>query len=65
MDQSAMSEAECEIEKLLGLHPKGFDLSLDRITRLLGVLGNDVHGTNAFVILAAPFRASARQTQTY
>jgi dihydrofolate synthase/folylpolyglutamate synthase len=40
MDQSAMSEAEREIEKLLGLHPKGFDLSLDRITRLLDVLGN-------------------------
>ena len=40
MDQSAMSEAEQEIEKLLGLHPKGFDLSLDRITRLLDVLGN-------------------------
>ncbi|OJF98435.1 bifunctional folylpolyglutamate synthase/dihydrofolate synthase [Pararhizobium antarcticum] len=34
------SEAAQEIEKLLGLHPKGFDLSLDRITRLLGVLGN-------------------------
>jgi dihydrofolate synthase/folylpolyglutamate synthase len=40
MDQSAMSEAGQEIEKLLGLHPKGFDLSLDRITRLLDVLGN-------------------------
>jgi dihydrofolate synthase / folylpolyglutamate synthase len=40
MDQSAMGEAEREIEKLLGLHPKGFDLSLDRITRLLDVLGN-------------------------
>jgi len=35
-----VSEAAREIEKLLGLHPKGFDLSLDRITRLLGVLGN-------------------------
>lgn len=40
MDQSAMSEAGQEIEKLLGLHPKGFDLSLDRVTRLLDVLGN-------------------------
>ena len=40
MSQSAASEAEREIDKLLGLHPKGFDLSLDRITRLLGVLGN-------------------------
>ena len=35
-----MSEAAQEIEKLMGLHPKGFDLSLDRITRLLDVLGN-------------------------
>src|ERR1700712_2500938 len=40
MDQSAMGEAEREIDKLLGLHPKGFDLSLDRITRLLEALGN-------------------------
>lgn len=35
-----MSEAAQEIDKLMGLHPKGFDLSLDRITRLLDVLGN-------------------------
>jgi dihydrofolate synthase/folylpolyglutamate synthase len=34
------SEAEREIERLMTLHPKGFDLSLDRITRLLAVLGN-------------------------
>ena len=34
------SEAAAEIEKLLGLHPKGFDLSLDRITRLLAALGD-------------------------
>lgn len=40
MSQPAFSEAEREIEKLLGLHPKGFDLSLDRITRLLDILGN-------------------------
>ncbi|HWK15718.1 MAG TPA: folylpolyglutamate synthase/dihydrofolate synthase family protein [Rhizobiaceae bacterium] len=32
--------AEQEIERLLSLHPKGFDLSLDRITRLLERLGN-------------------------
>ncbi|MCR4267515.1 folylpolyglutamate synthase/dihydrofolate synthase family protein [Nitratireductor sp. ZSWI3] len=32
--------AEREIERLLSLHPKGFDLSLDRITRLLDQLGN-------------------------
>ena len=38
--QTVVSEAAQEIEKLLGLHPKGFDLSLDRITRLLEVLGN-------------------------
>ncbi len=40
MDQSAMSEAAREIDKLMGLHPKGFDLSLERITRLLDILGN-------------------------
>jgi dihydrofolate synthase / folylpolyglutamate synthase len=34
------SRAEQEIERLLGLHPKGFDLSLGRITRLLDTLGN-------------------------
>ncbi len=36
----AASEAAAEIEKLLDLHPKGFDLSLDRITRLLAALGD-------------------------
>src|SRR3546814_9353383 len=35
-----LSAAEQEIEKLMALHPKGFDLSLDRIRRLLAVLGN-------------------------
>ncbi|MGH6860922.1 MAG: bifunctional folylpolyglutamate synthase/dihydrofolate synthase [Phyllobacterium sp.] len=34
------SHAEQEIGRLLGLHPKGFDLSLGRITRLLDTLGN-------------------------
>ncbi|MFB2552999.1 bifunctional folylpolyglutamate synthase/dihydrofolate synthase [Ensifer soli] len=34
------SEAAGEIERLLGLHPKGFDLSLGRITRLLASLGH-------------------------
>jgi dihydrofolate synthase / folylpolyglutamate synthase len=29
-----------EIERLLGLHPRGFDLSLERVTRLLALLGN-------------------------
>ncbi|TJX40374.1 MAG: bifunctional folylpolyglutamate synthase/dihydrofolate synthase, partial [Mesorhizobium sp.] len=32
--------ADREIEALMALHPKGFDLSLDRITRLLERLGN-------------------------
>jgi dihydrofolate synthase/folylpolyglutamate synthase len=32
--------ADREIERLMALHPKGFDLSLDRITRLLEKLGN-------------------------
>jgi dihydrofolate synthase/folylpolyglutamate synthase len=35
-----MSAAEAEIERLMTLHPKGFDLSLERIARLLGRLGN-------------------------
>lgn len=34
------SLAEREIERLMALHPKGFDLSLDRIRRLLDRLGN-------------------------
>jgi len=40
MNEPAFSEAEYEIEKLMGLHPKGFDLSLNRISRLLEALGN-------------------------
>lgn len=32
--------ADREIERLMALHPKGFDLSLDRISRLLEKLGN-------------------------
>ncbi|CAN7300565.1 bifunctional folylpolyglutamate synthase/dihydrofolate synthase [Pararhizobium sp. LjRoot255] len=40
MTTAHVSEAGQEIDKLLALHPKGFDLSLDRITRLLDVLGN-------------------------
>ena len=32
--------ADREIERLMALHPKGFDLSLDRISRLLERLGN-------------------------
>ena len=32
--------ADREIERLMSLHPKGFDLSLNRITRLLERLGN-------------------------
>jgi dihydrofolate synthase/folylpolyglutamate synthase len=40
MTTTQTTEAGREIEKLLGLHPKGFDLSLDRITRLLAALGD-------------------------
>ncbi len=40
MNKPAFSEAEHEIDKLMGLHPKGFDLSLSRICRLLEALGN-------------------------
>lgn len=35
-----MSAAERAIERLMSLHPKGYDLSLDRIRRLLARLGN-------------------------
>jgi dihydrofolate synthase / folylpolyglutamate synthase len=37
---TALLTADQEIERLLSLHPKGFDLSLDRITGLLATLGN-------------------------
>jgi dihydrofolate synthase / folylpolyglutamate synthase len=35
-----LKTAEEEIDALMQLHPKGFDLSLERVTRLLGLLGN-------------------------
>jgi dihydrofolate synthase/folylpolyglutamate synthase len=62
----AASEAATEIEKLLDLHPKGLDLSLDRITRLLAALGDPhlklppvihVAGTNGKGSVAAFSRA--------
>lgn len=34
------TRAAREIERLLGLYPRGFDLSLDRISRLLSALGD-------------------------
>ncbi|WP_245582559.1 bifunctional folylpolyglutamate synthase/dihydrofolate synthase [Neorhizobium lilium] len=40
MNEPVASEAEREIERLMSLHPKGFDLSLDRISQLLERLGN-------------------------
>ncbi|MCF3639935.1 bifunctional folylpolyglutamate synthase/dihydrofolate synthase [Rhizobium sp. TRM95111] len=40
MEAAETTEAGREIEKLLALHPKGFDLSLHRITRLLAALGD-------------------------
>lgn len=40
MKTAFMGEADREIGKLLELHPKGFDLSLDRIRTLLDRLGN-------------------------
>lgn len=40
MAEPAFSKAEQIIDELMGLHPKGFDLSLNRIRRLLEVLGN-------------------------
>jgi len=39
MTNMAPSRAEQEIERLLGIFPRGFDLSLDRIARLLEDLG--------------------------
>lgn len=40
MTEPAPSEAAKEIERLMTLHPKGFDMSLDRVLRVLDVLGN-------------------------
>ncbi|MFN6984791.1 MAG: bifunctional folylpolyglutamate synthase/dihydrofolate synthase, partial [Rhizobium oryzihabitans] len=40
MTKPAIGEAEQIIEELMQLHPKGFDLSLDRISRLLEKLGS-------------------------
>ncbi|MGV3548196.1 bifunctional folylpolyglutamate synthase/dihydrofolate synthase [Rhizobium sp.] len=39
MTNLAPSRAEQEIDRLLGIYPRGFDLSLDRIARLLDDLG--------------------------
>jgi dihydrofolate synthase/folylpolyglutamate synthase len=39
MTATQPSRAEQEIERLLGIYPRGFDLSLDRIRRLLDDLG--------------------------
>jgi dihydrofolate synthase/folylpolyglutamate synthase len=38
--QRSFTAADREIGRLMALHPKGFDLSLDRIIRLLAKLGN-------------------------
>ncbi|MGI2036023.1 bifunctional folylpolyglutamate synthase/dihydrofolate synthase [Rhizobium panacihumi] len=40
MTEPAPSEAAKEIERLMTLHPKGFDMSLDRVLRVLDVLDN-------------------------
>ncbi len=40
MTEPAPSEAAKEIERLMTLHPKGFDMSLDRVLRVLDILGN-------------------------
>ena len=40
MDNPSFGAAERVIEHLMQLHPKGFDLSLDRIRVLLEKLGN-------------------------
>jgi dihydrofolate synthase/folylpolyglutamate synthase len=58
--------ADSEIERLMALHPKGFDLSLERVTRLLDRLGNPqdrlppvihIAGTNGKGSVAAFSRA--------
>lgn len=40
MNKNAQSEAETVINDLMKLHPKGFDMTLGRMRRLLDVLGN-------------------------
>nr|WP_272213340.1 hypothetical protein [Marinicella sp. W31]MDC2879292.1 hypothetical protein [Marinicella sp. W31] len=40
MDKHSLGAAERVIDHLMQLHPKGFDLSLERIRILLGKLGN-------------------------
>lgn len=37
---TGLKTADQEIERLMALHPKGFDLSLERVSRLLDRLGN-------------------------
>ena len=62
--------ADREIERLMALHPKGFDLSLERISRLLEKLGNPqdrlppvihIAGTNGKGSAAAFSRALLEQ----
>lgn len=66
MTVTQVREADKLIEKLMQLHPKGFDLSLERISRLLEKLGNPqdkmppiihVAGTNGKGSLTAFARA--------
>jgi len=70
--------ADREIERLMTLHPKGFDLSLDRITRLLERLGNPqdrlppvihIAGTNGkgscTAFLKAMLEAAGKRVHTY
>ncbi len=40
MSEIRQTAADREIERLMALHPKGYDLSLDRVSRLLERLGN-------------------------
>lgn len=40
MSAISTGKADAVIDRLMTLHPKGYDLSLDRITRLLELLGN-------------------------
>ena len=46
--------ADREIERLMTLHPKGFDLSLERISRLLERLGNPHEKLPPVIHIAEP-----------
>ncbi|MCU0831730.1 MAG: bifunctional folylpolyglutamate synthase/dihydrofolate synthase, partial [Rhizobiaceae bacterium] len=50
--ETPLSQAEAVIARLMTLHPKGYDLSLDRITGLLARLGNPQDGLPPVIHIA-------------